>query len=266
MSPALGIELGATWLRLYLADENGRVLKRARVAGAPWPQSTPILEKQLRAWGRPKLSRLVFGGKGLGLIRDQRAFAKTLKRVAPGARLRIMSDLELAHIASFRGGPGVLLIAGSGSAALARDGRGRLRRAGGWGPLIGDEGSGFWIGKEALHDPKLSKLWPADKPLRVGRGGNPVRDTAALARVVLARAAKGDAAATRLRRRAAAELLKLLVDAAKGLPAPVELVLHGGLFADLGLRTDFLRSLPRRFVLRPPAMPAEVAAATLPLV
>ena len=264
MTLSLGVELGATWLRLCLADEAGRVLKRARAPGRPWRESAPILEAQLRRWGRPELDRLVFGGKGLWRKKDQRALAARLRRLA--RRVRVLSDLELAHVGAFRGGPGVLLIAGSGSAALARDRRGRFRRAGGWGPLIGDEGSGFWIGKEALHDPRLSKLWPADMPLRVGRGDNPVRATAALARVVLARAAKGNAAAKRLRARAAKELLKLAVDASRDLPAPVELVLHGGLFDDLGLRTDFLRALPRRFVLRPPAMPAEVAAATLELV
>ena len=262
MRLTVGVELGATWLRLCLADERGRVLKRARAPGVPWPRCPEALASALSRWGKPKPSRLVLGGKGLWFPADQRALARRLAKFAPD--VRVLSDLELAHVAAFRGGPGVLLIAGSGSAALGRDRRGRLRRAGGWGPLIGDEGSGFWIGKEALADPALARLWPRDMPLRVGRGDNPVRATAALARPVLARAARGSRPARALRRRAAAELAKLAADASRGLRAPVALVLHGGLFDDPGLRGDFFRALPaRRFVLRPPAMTAEQAAATL---
>lgn len=260
----LGVELGSTWLRLCLADENGRVLRRLKRPGLPWPECPAALDRALAALGRPKLDRLVLGGKGLWFASERRVLKRLLRGKA-GA-LKIMSDLELAHIAALRGGPGVLLIGGSGSAALGRDARGRLRRAGGWGPLIGDEGSGFWIGKEALKDARLSKLWPADKPLRVGRGGNPVRETAKLAKTVLARAARGDAAARALRARAARELAKLALEASRGLETPTALVLHGGLFADRGLRDDLRRCLPRgRFALRPPAMPAELAAAVLPL-
>ena len=44
-----------------------------------------------------------------------------------------------------------MLIAGTGSIAIARSEDGSTRRVGGWGQELGDEGSGYWIGREALH-------------------------------------------------------------------------------------------------------------------
>src|SRR5205085_1278058 len=49
-----------------------------------------------------------------------------------------------------RDAPGIVIIAGTGSIVYGRNQRGEAARAGGWGHLIGDEGSGYWIGREAL--------------------------------------------------------------------------------------------------------------------
>jgi hypothetical protein len=77
---------------------------------------------------------------------------------------------------------------------------------------------------------------------------------------VLSRAARGDRAARALRRRAAEELAALARDAARGLPRPVGLVLHGGLFADAALRRETLALLPG-FRVQKPALAPDVAAA-----
>lgn len=261
MPARLGAELGGTWLRLCLCDEAGQILKRGRFTGGPWPGAPAMLEAALRRWRRPALSSITLGGKGLWGRADQRRLSRALRRLAPKAT--IMSDLELSHRAAFAGGPGVLLIGGTGSAALGRDGRGALRRAGGWGPLLGDEGSAFWIGREALKTPALARIWPADQALRLGRAALPIRATAALARTVLARAARGDRAAAALRKRAADELASLARDAASGLPRPVALVLHGGLFEDASLRRETLARLPG-FRVQEALLPPEVAAARIP--
>jgi glucosamine kinase len=59
--------------------------------------------------------------------------------------------MEIALEAAFDVGPGVLVIAGTGSIAYGRDQRGKTLRAGGWGFAIGDEGSAHWIGREAVR-------------------------------------------------------------------------------------------------------------------
>ncbi|MBP0582788.1 N-acetylglucosamine kinase [Labrys sp. LIt4] len=62
----------------------------------------------------------------------------------------ILNDVEAAHVAAFAGGPGVLILAGTGSMAWASDERGESLRVGGWGDAFGDEGSAFWIGRETI--------------------------------------------------------------------------------------------------------------------
>src|SRR6202012_6255611 len=64
--------------------------------------------------------------------------------------LIIIGDEQIALDAAFRGGPGVLVIAGTGSNIVGRCADGTTHTAGGWGPMLGDEGSGHWIGVEAI--------------------------------------------------------------------------------------------------------------------
>lgn len=63
--------------------------------------------------------------------------------------LIVMSDAELVAFGAYGTGPGLILIAGTGSIALLRDEAGTLQRCGGWGPRIDDAGGGFWLGRMA---------------------------------------------------------------------------------------------------------------------
>lgn len=74
---------------------------------------------------------------------------EVMAETVPGG-LKIVGDNVIAHEAAFHGGPGVLVIAGTGSIAYGRNERGDTARAGGWGSIISDEGSGYWIGKVAV--------------------------------------------------------------------------------------------------------------------
>lgn len=67
-----------------------------------------------------------------------------------GGEIEIVGDQVIAMEAAFGGGPGVIVIAGTGSIAYGRNAEGELARAGGWGFAISDEGSGHWIGREAV--------------------------------------------------------------------------------------------------------------------
>src|SRR5256885_3664729 len=74
-----------------------------------------------------------------------------LQSLIPGAQIIIESDAFIASIGSIGIDPGVLLIAGTGSIVIGRDKDRNMFRVGGWGPHFGDEGSGFWIGREAVR-------------------------------------------------------------------------------------------------------------------
>ena len=65
----------------------------------------------------------------------------------PAQHFLLLHDAPIAHAGAFRGGPGVVVIAGTGSVAYALAGDGRTRTSGGWGYLFGDEGSAFWIAR-----------------------------------------------------------------------------------------------------------------------
>jgi glucosamine kinase len=68
-----------------------------------------------------------------------------------GARIAVGDDADAALAGAFGGAPGIVVIAGTGSAAAGRDGTGRDVRVGGHGYLLGDEGGGYWIGREAVR-------------------------------------------------------------------------------------------------------------------
>jgi glucosamine kinase len=71
---------------------------------------------------------------------------------AVGGDLLLAGDNEIALDGAFCGGPGILIIAGTGSNILGRAADGTMYHAGGWGPALGDEGSGFWIGQERCRN------------------------------------------------------------------------------------------------------------------
>ena len=65
-------------------------------------------------------------------------------------KVEVSSDAMMAYDAIFPEGRGILLISGTGSIAIARDEDGSICRVGGYGPVVGDEGSGAWIGRRAV--------------------------------------------------------------------------------------------------------------------
>jgi N-acetylglucosamine kinase-like BadF-type ATPase len=104
--------------------------------------------------------------------------ARALRRLNAFADVAVSSDAEVALWGALPAGEGVAVVAGTGSIALARDAvLGRQARAGGYGYLLGDDGSAFWLGREAVR----AALAAAE-----GRGP-PTRLTAVLEGLVAAR-------------------------------------------------------------------------------
>jgi N-acetylglucosamine kinase-like BadF-type ATPase len=98
---------------------------------------------------RPNIVCAGFAGAGRP---DSVAFYKeVLQSLLPGAQIIIESDAFIASIGAIGIDPGILLIAGTGSIVIGREKDRTMFRVGGWGPYFGDEGSGFWIGREAIR-------------------------------------------------------------------------------------------------------------------
>jgi glucosamine kinase len=90
------------------------------------------------------------GVAGVGRENERQALWQALAAREIGEEILVHADATVALDDAFGDGPGVLLIAGTGSVAFGRGPTGTVARCGGWGPSIGDEGSGAWIGRRAL--------------------------------------------------------------------------------------------------------------------
>jgi glucosamine kinase len=131
-----------------------------------------------------------------------------------GGALALVGDVAIALDAAFEGGPGVLALAGTGSNVAGRLASGELTGAGGWGPALGDQGSGYAIGlqglraaftamDEGLPAPLLElvlRLWRLDSVDALVEYANrrPAPDFSKLSQLVLQCAEAGDAVMQRV--------------------------------------------------------------------
>jgi N-acetylglucosamine kinase len=91
------------------------------------------------------------GFAGAGRHESVNFYKDVLQSLVPEAQVIIESDAFISSIGAIGIDPGILLIAGTGSIVIGRDKDRAMFRVGGWGPYFGDEGSGFWIGREAIR-------------------------------------------------------------------------------------------------------------------
>ncbi len=286
--PVVVIDGGASNARALAASDDGRVLGAARgpaAAAGPVPTAeeaaatglladhfvallTPLVSGASDPGGRAAAPRGIGGehphviaglagtARPTGAARAESALRQALQRVGitPDAVV-LTTDVHLAlqAVATEAAGPASVLLAGTGSVALAMDGQGRSAQAGGYGRHLSDEGGGFWLGvralaaaaratdgrapeARALGDAALAALGLADLDALVEAApalwGAPQR-VAALAPLVLRLALAGDPAAEALLTEAGARLAELAL-AARGrlaLPASAPLGYGGGLLA-----------------------------------
>jgi N-acetylglucosamine kinase-like BadF-type ATPase len=100
--------------------------------------------------GGGTVSQVYAGAGGIDTDEDAAGLAALIEPHVPGARITVVHDSRLL-LAAGRASTGVAVIAGTGSAAWGRNAAGEEARAGGWGYLLGDEGSGYWLGREAVR-------------------------------------------------------------------------------------------------------------------
>ncbi len=112
--------------------------RQALAAAGRTPEEVGAVCAGLAGAGQPRIQEELSG-----------AIAAALGLPA-SARVQVVNDGRVALAGALQGGPGVILIAGTGSIAYGLDDAGQLARAGGWGWMLGDEGSGFAIGRQAL--------------------------------------------------------------------------------------------------------------------
>lgn len=200
------------------------------------------------------------------------------------SRIGVDHDLRIAHAGAFQGGPGIVVIGGTGSAAYGRRSDGSDALAGGYGPLIDDAGAGYWIAREALSaivraaDGRARPTALAASlldALAISRVDALVRrlhhppasraDVAALAPLVLHAADNGDATAAEIVDRGAAELARLAAAVGDRLfqDLPAQVALAGTLARTPGYERRIAAALhtcaPRLALTEPAATPVDGA-------
>jgi N-acetylglucosamine kinase-like BadF-type ATPase len=238
-----------------------------------------IAETVRQAAGATTPDLVVVGAAGVGPAEFSTALSQALRPRMGGADLVLVSDAAIALEGAFPGQPGIIVIAGTGSVALGRNLQGREARAGGWGHVVDDAGSGYDIGRRVLgavlraHDgrgagtaltPMVLHSLALSSPEEIE--GVALRlDIAAVAdlsRLALAAAGQGDGVARGIVQEAAQQLA-LLVRAVwerLGLAGGHAVAATGGLFSHQALADAFrgalVRVCPQARVAAPRLSPA----------
>ena len=260
-STAVGVDVGGTWVRV-LGRRDGHIVLRARTSAKSVPELGTFLRNVFPRLQRP--GALVVASRGVWTAAERRRLAVRLQGLA--ARVRVISDAEAALLGALGHRPGVLVLAGTGSIVLACDTRGNITRAGGLGPLLGDEGSAFWLGREWLR--ATARRGNITLARNLGRAPDGVAKIARLAPAVIARARAGDARARRIVREAQRHLAELAITVARRsrLRPPIAVSWAGTLLENDWFRRGVGRALARssiRATWTPPAADAVTAAAEL---
>jgi glucosamine kinase len=218
MSLYLAIDAGGTKTDYLLADETRELararsgtIKRMRIDAATATANLDAALAELTAisgLSMRSVTRTCIGtaGQSVPLVAD---FLREALTARIAGDLILLGDVEIALEAAFPGKPGITVIAGTGSNVAGRGIDGEISTAGGWGPALADEGSGYGIGRTALHalvtaidqrrpnqlQAAIFEAWNITIPneLVETAHANPAPDFSRLAEVVLRCAQQGDA-------------------------------------------------------------------------
>jgi N-acetylglucosamine kinase-like BadF-type ATPase len=260
----LGIDGGGTKTQALIADEEGHVSGWGRGGpsnyddvGAEKAQAgiaeAVRMARQQAALPEAPFDSVFLGMAGVVSDKDRaviHAIARQLN-LAADQNIDIDHDCRIALAGGLSGRPGIVLIAGTGSSCYGQNGAGESWLAGGWGHLISDEGSSYWLGIQAMrcavasYDGRLHSILKdlvqdqfqlrelRDLMRRIYVIGMSRSEVASLAPLVITAARQGDTVALDLLRQGACDLAQMVgtvVDKLHFTGQNCELALVGGLF------------------------------------
>jgi N-acetylglucosamine kinase-like BadF-type ATPase len=283
----IGVDVGGTGIRVRAIVDGGQrgADDRGPVPRAAGRIDVPTLADRIGALVasiRPHVAeRVAVGLTGMpGLLESPADLAAHLHRHIAARTVIVASDALTTHLGALGGRPGCVVAAGTGVIVLGTDHESTWRRADGWGHLLGDQGSGSWIGARglraalrhgdgrdggsaALHDRLRARFGDADGALHAVYGAaSPAQELAAFAPAVADAAHAGDPVALDIWRRAGAHLAEAARAAARGLPPEFS---WGGRLFDAGplllepFRAELLRRVPGARLAEPRGQAADGA-------
>ena len=236
----IGIDGGGTKTHAVFIALNGKILGQTTVGASNFQQAgqsgiqtvcRQILDQvKKNGLSEDGIRRWVLGLAGAGRPADKAAVKEAVEELGFKNRVTVESDAYIALMGAFVGESGIILISGTGSICYGLNTNGKMARAGGWGYLLGDEGSGYFIGNQAviaaLKDldgrGKKTALRQKFESLfgistidllvpKIYKGDLQKEDIAGLAPMVFQAAAEDDSVALEIIERAGRELGKMAV-------------------------------------------------------
>lgn len=283
MSYFIGIDGGGTKTALKLSDEKGDIV--LSMEGGPCninSMGKEAVAKMLKellndTLEEAKLSMedikvLCIGTAGVDRPSDKAIMEDIIRAAGFTGKTIITNDAVTALYGGVGGAEGVILISGTGSICYGRNSEGETKRAGGWGHLIGDEGSGYYIGINAInriaraHDGVEERTVMSDLILEhlklenasglieyVYRSGAGKSEIASLARLVDEAYAQGDSIAEEILFKAAFELFlisKAVIDSLKLNSKKATLAVNGSVIEkNQCISSEFKRLMKRNYPL-----------------
>jgi N-acetylglucosamine kinase-like BadF-type ATPase len=240
----VGVDNGGTWIRMIGLDAKRRKVWSLKKPSPTIPNLPTFLKKHLHRF-HGSLQGLAVGSRAIWAQGKRKSLKRALYGIAN--HVEVMSDVEAAWVAAFKT-RGILVISGTGSIAYGRTSDGQFARAGGLGPQKGDEGSGYWIGKE----------WGKRQGVKRERIQN-VRQIASLAPLVIRKAKNRHPIAQDIIKEAEAHLADLVRDVAGKLrwKKRVPLSVSGSVLGNEWFRRGFLHQVKEKripFQFRPRAL------------
>jgi Predicted N-acetylglucosamine kinase len=230
----VGIDGGGSKTDLLLCDYKGRIIKHIK-GGCSNPVSiggdraSQVVETLLlSAMDGIPIEDMEFISVCIPGIRHYINNIKVLAEFIENGKASVSGDDESAFYGALAGDAGIVILSGTGSFAIGINCKGEKASAGGWGPLVGDEGSGYYMGVEAIKaaiawyeyfgpetllTPMVMEHFNIKDMNRlkreVYRNGLDTRNIAALSRAVLKGAELNDAVSLRIIEQSAAHLFRL---------------------------------------------------------
>ena len=266
MTTTLAVDVGQTSSRLVLSRADGQVERWTGAGGRAGESAEAalldVLTEAIGSLGSSAPASIDTVSAGLTGLQGRPARAadvlEELRRRWQTSRVILADDALTSYVGALGLRRGVVVAAGTGAVTLATDGSTRHARVDGWGYLVGDLGSGYWIGRRGLEaalqavdgrggSPALERLATSaygdleTLPLRLAADPDRVRLVAKFAHETATAAHSGDAIAARIWREAADHLAEAVAAACRRIglsDEEIEVSWTGRLFCAGALLTE----------------------------
>lgn len=269
----IGIDGGGTKTVGYLSDTNGNILTVAKSSSSNYlsagvekaKESLKEVLKSLCIANNATFDDILLislGLAGAGREKDKQIIKDILTSIGIRGEKLINHDAYISLVGAHGKSEGIITISGTGSITLGLDGSGRLFRVGGWGHILGDEGSGYYFGKRGLaamvksYDGREKSTSITEKILNylsfsnvdeiipyVYNNLDNKAKISSLSKLVIEAAEEGDSVANKIITEGIEELANMTITVVKQMGKDLDIALSGGVFENSTLMKQKFREI-----------------------